>query len=194
MSRDSLMDPDFPNEFRRESYASKVFFGLLALAVIAVGLSWFLKQQQPLTLIPKGPMPPIRADGWLNGEAPTKESLAGKIVVICVWATWCGPCREEAPHLVEVHKRFADRGIVFLGLTTDGEDELGKVRAFVRKSGITWPNGWGATETANALRAEYIPALYVVDRQGQIVWFNQEDGGELEVVLESVLQQSSNRS
>lgn len=193
MSRDSLMDPDIPNEFRRESHAGKVFLGLLALAVVVAVLPWFLKRNVRV-LHPKGPAPPITAAGWVNGEAPTKESLAGKVVVICVWATWCGPCREEAPHLVEVHQRFADQGVVFLGLTADGEEDLGKVRSFLKKTGITWPNGWGAVETSIALRANYIPALYIIDRNGQLVWFDQEDGGQLEEVLELVLRQSPNRS
>lgn len=192
MSRDSLMDPDIPNQFRRESQATKVFLGLLALALVLAVLPWFLRSN--VSLGPKGPLPRIVAAGWVNGQAPTKETLAGNVVVICVWATWCGPCREEAPHLVEVHKRFARQGVVFLGLTADGEEDLDKVHAFLKKAGITWPNGWGADETTKALRAEYIPALYVVDRRGQVVWFNQEDGGKLEQVLELVLQQTSNRS
>lgn len=192
MSHDSVMDPDNPNEYRRESRGGKMFLVLLALAVVVSVLPWFVKGS--VILRPKGPAPEITAAGWVNGEAPTKESLAGKVVVVCVWATWCGPCREEAPHLVAVHKRFADRGVVFIGLTTDGEEDLEKVQRFLKKTGITWPNGWGATETSRELRAKYIPALYVIGPDGQLMWFNQEDGGELEEILESMLRQASNRS
>ena len=193
MSRVAVMDPDNPNEFRRrESRAGRVFLGLLALGMAAAVLPWLLKPKMALS--PKGPAPAITAEGWVNGEAPTKESLSGKVVVVCVWATWCAPCRAEAPHLVEVHKKYADRGVLFIGLTSDGEGELGKVRSFLGRAGITWPNGWGAIETTNALKAEYIPALYVIDRNGQLVWFNQEDGGELEDVLDTVLRESPQRS
>lgn len=192
MSRDPVMDLDNPNEYRRESRAGKVFLALLALAVVVAAVPWFMKRSG--IIIPKGPAPEITAAGWVNGEAPTKESLAGKVVVVCAWATWCGPCRAEAPHLVAVHKKFSDRGVVFIGLTTEGEENLDKIQGFLKKAGITWPNGWGAIETARALKADYIPALYVIDRDGQLVWFNQEDGGELEEVLETVLRQPSNRS
>lgn len=192
MSHDSVMNPDIPNEFQRESRANKMFLALLALAVAVVTLSWLLKPSPALH--PKGPAPEITAAGWVNGEAPTKESLAGKVVVVCAWATWCAPCRAEAPHLVAVHKQFSDRGVVFIGLTTDGEENLEKIQRFLKTAGITWPNGWGAVETARALRAEYIPAVYVIDRDGQLVWFNQEDGGELGEVLESVLRTTSTRS
>lgn len=193
MSRDAVMDSDNPNEFRRrKSRAGRVFLALLALGMAAAVLPWLLKPKMALS--PKGPAPAITAEGWVNGEAPTKESLSGKVVVVCVWATWCAPCRAEAPHLVEVHKNYAGRGVQFIGLTTDGVGELGKVRSFLNQAGITWPNGWGAIETANALKADYIPALYVIDRKGQLVWFNQEDGGALEDVLETVLSQASSRS
>ena len=192
MSHDSSMDPNFPNEFRRESIASRVFLGLLALAVVMAVLPWFMKPSHGL--LPKGPAPEITAAGWVNGEAPTKESLSGQIVVVCVWATWCAPCRAEAPHLVETHRRFADRGVQFIGLTSEGKESLDRINMFIKTAGIIWPNGWGAGETTNALRADYVPALYIIDRMGQIVWFNQDDNGELEEALEIALQQPSNRS
>ena len=192
MSRESEMDPDCPNEFRRESHANKIFLALLLLAFVVAVIPWVMKPKTEL--LSKGRAPEIKAAGWVNGEAPTKESLEGKVIVVICWATWCGPCREEAPHLVAVHKKFANRGVVFIGLTTDGEESLGKVEKFLKKAGITWLNGWGADETSKALRAEYIPALYVVGRDGRLVWFNQEDGGELEEIIEAVLAQPSTPS
>lgn len=192
MSHKSEMDPNFPNEFRRESHANKIFLALLLLAFVVAFIPWSMKSK--VELQSKGRAPEIKAAGWVNGEAPTKESLAGKVVVVCCWATWCGPCREEAPHLVAVHKKFANRGVTFIGLTTDGADELDKIQQFLKKAGITWLNGWGADETANALKAEYIPAVYVIDQNGRLVWFDQEDGGELAEILEAVLAQPSSRS
>lgn len=192
MPHESAMDLDNPNEYRRESRAGKILLLLLTLAVFVAALPWFLKPK--LVLIPKGPAPEITAAGWVNGEAPTRESLAGKVVVLCLWATWCGPCHAEAPHLVAVHKQFANRGVVFLGLTTDGEADLDKIHQFLKKAGITWPNGYGAFETSRALRAEAIPAVYVIGRNGQLRWFDQEDGGDLESALELVLQESPHRS
>lgn len=192
MSHDPEMDPDFPNEYRRERRAGKVFVALLALALLVAALPWMFSRRGALSS--KGPAPEIKAAGWINGEAPTKESLAGKVTVVAVWATWCGPCRVEARHLVAVHRRFADRGVVFLGLTAEGEEDLDHIREFLQRTGITWPNGWGAGDTARALKAEYIPALYVIDRDGQLVWFNQQDGGELEDILELALQQAAGRS
>ncbi|TXT37509.1 MAG: redoxin, partial [Planctomycetota bacterium] len=129
---------------RRESRASKVFLALLLLAFVVAFIPWSMKSK--LELRSKGRAPEIKAAGWINGEAPTTESLAGKVVVVCCWATWCGPCREEAPHLVTVHKKFAKQSVTFIGLTTDGEEELDKVHQFLKKTGITWLNGWGAVD------------------------------------------------
>lgn len=88
---DSLtMNPDIPNEFQRPpTNAAKSFAFLLALAAIVGLVPLFLMRQaahQPFG--PGRPMPQIEAQGWLNGEGPTRESLAGKVVVLNVWASW----------------------------------------------------------------------------------------------------------
>jgi thiol-disulfide isomerase/thioredoxin len=181
------MDPDCPNEFRRAPSRAGRFFGLLLLLALIVFAIALLTRSRGL-LRPRGAAPEIKAAGWVNGEAPTKESLKGKVVVVCVWATWCGPCQKEAPHLVQVHRQFADRGVVFLGLTSDGEDQLANIHRFLNTFGITWPNGYGAIETMRALNAEFIPALYVIGADGQLLWVQQEDGGRLESAIELALR------
>lgn len=187
MSSNSEMDPDNPNEFRRAPSRAGRFFGLLLLLALVVSTISLLSKPGN-RLKPHGPAPEIKAAGWVNGEAPTKESLNGKVVVVCVWATWCGPCRQEAPHLVEVHRKFADRGVVFLGLTSDDEDQLANIHRFLKTFGITWPNGYGATKTLQALHADFIPALYVIGADGQLLWVEQEDGGDLESAIELALR------
>lgn len=192
MTQDPQMDPDSPNEYRYESRSGKFLLALLAFAAVLAGLPLILAERAVLNS--KGLAPEIIAEGWVNGDAPTKESLAGKVVVVSVWATWCGPCRKEAPHLVEVYRKYADQGVVFIGLTSEGSESLPDIKQFVKSSGISWPNGWGAAKTTKALEAVYIPALYVIARDGRLVWFNQQDGGEIEEVLDVVLRQPSNRS
>ncbi len=191
MSHEPQMDPDLPNEFRRTSHAGKMFFGLLLLAVVVSALSWFGKPA--VELWPHGPAPTIAAAGWVNGEAPTKESLAGKVVVIDVWATWCRPCLSALPHMVELHDQFADRGVVFIGLTSEGEKEQGKIQSILQKAGARWPNGWGAGPTMQELHNEYLPCVYVIGKNGQIMW-TTSDGGDLPDILEQLLKQGDSRT
>jgi thiol-disulfide isomerase/thioredoxin len=186
MPHESEMDPDVPNEFRRESHAGKVLIGLLLLALGVTLLSWFISPGNGL-LKSHGPAPSITAAGWVNGAAPTKESLAGKVVLIDVWATWCGPCLRAMPHMVELHDQFADRGVVFIGLTSEGEEDQAKIQSVLQKADARWPTGWGAIQTMRDLHNEFLPCIYVIGKNGQIMW-TTEDGGDLPQVLEQLLK------
>lgn len=130
--------------------------------------------------------PPITAPGWLNGEPP---ELSGKVVVLDAWFAACGPCRKKAPELVRTYERFRERGVVFIGLTPDGEEELPESRAFVEKAGITWPNGYDAVETLQAFLTDggIFPSLWVIGRDGKVTW-NRDSPGTLEEAIEKALK------
>src|SRR5712671_3409089 len=106
------------------------FVGLLLIAV-AVGLFAtslaFLVSSSPQSsthrggLGPGNPAPPIRTEGWLNGADPT-AGLKGNVYVIDAWAHWCGPCLSAAPELVSTYQKFRDRGVLFIGLTSDSQE------------------------------------------------------------------------
>lgn len=136
------------------------------------------------------PAPEISAEGWLNGPGPDATQLKGKVVVIDAWASWCGPCRSAAPHLVEVHKKFKDSGVVFIGLTNEDESRLDEMKDFLQGPGITWPNGYGAGPTLGKLGMTYIPSLWVIGTDGKIVW-NTEAEGELEDGISRALAQGT---
>ncbi len=133
-------------------------------------------------------LPKIVADGWLNGDAPTAEQLKGKVIVVNAWFTTCPNCLTEAPSLVETHAAYRDRGVVFIGLTPDRADQLADVEEFLSKTGITWPNGYGAFESLIDLDAEYFPAAWVIGRDGKIVW-NYDSPGDLADGIELALSQ-----
>ena len=130
-------------------------------------------------------MPPIKAQGWLNGEAPTSEELANKVLVIDAWASWCGPCRQQAPEMVLLHEKYQPQGVEFIGLTMETEEDLEAMQNFLKHTRIPWKNAYGAEETLTALGANYIPMVWVVDRHNKIVW-NQASP----VTLEEGIQQA----
>jgi thiol-disulfide isomerase/thioredoxin len=118
--------------------------------------------------------PPITAAGWLKGEPP--GDLSGKVVVVDAWASWCVPCRVQVPKLVMSHRKYHERGVVFIGLTAEDEKELPAVQGFLDENSIPWVNGYGATETLMAFQAEYIPAVWVIGPDGKVVWNVDSEG------------------
>jgi thiol-disulfide isomerase/thioredoxin len=96
----------------------------------------------------------------------------GKVMVVNVWATWCGPCRREVPDYEKVRKEYAGREVEFIALTT--EDPLAardKVQKFVRDMNFGFRVGWADPATARTLMngRSSIPQTLVVDKHGQIV-------------------------
>lgn len=96
----------------------------------------------------------------------------GKVIVVNVWATWCGPCRQEVPDYEKVRKEYAGREVEFIALTT--EDPLtarDRVQKFAREFNFGFRLGWADRDTARILMngRNVIPQTLVVDRHGQII-------------------------
>ena len=194
MSTEPTVDPQNSSiDQPSRSNAVPIAMFLAALALIVAIVPWLATQRvgAPKAHLFEGPdAPPITAAGWINGDAPSKEALAGKVVLVQVWATWCGPCRRELPHLVELHQQFADRGVVFIGLTTQPQNKLSEIKSVLEANQVTWLNGWGAIETVQELGTEYLPSLYVIGANGKLMWDSQR-GGEIEDVLDRALTLAS---
>jgi cytochrome c biogenesis protein CcmG/thiol:disulfide interchange protein DsbE len=91
----------------------------------------------------------------------------GKVIVINFWASWCIPCRQEAPMLERVYKRYKDRGVVFIGL--DYVDTDTKAKEFIDEFKITYPNGPDiGTEAALKYRIKGIPETFFVGKDGML--------------------------
>ena len=100
------------------------------------------------------------------------SDFQGKVVVINLWASWCGPCRSEVPEYEKVRKAYAGRDVEFIGLTTeDPRTSSDRVNKFVREISFGFRLGWADRETARTLMngKTAIPQTLVVDADGHIV-------------------------
>jgi thiol-disulfide isomerase/thioredoxin len=104
----------------------------------------------------------------LDGKTVGLEQLKGKVVVVDFWATWCGPCVHEIPGYIELQKKYADRGLVVVGLSLD-ENGAAVVSKFAAARGMNYPVALATPEIINAFGGiESIPTTFLIDRAGQI--------------------------
>ncbi|MDI1313575.1 TlpA disulfide reductase family protein, partial [Prosthecobacter sp.] len=85
----------------------------------------------------------------LDGKTVKLSDFRGKVVVLNFWATWCPPCRREIPDLVALHEKYAEQGLVVIGVSLD-EGGATSVKSFVTKAGVKYPVVMGDQETAQA--------------------------------------------
>ncbi|HYY94904.1 MAG TPA: TlpA disulfide reductase family protein [Pyrinomonadaceae bacterium] len=123
------------------------------------------------------------------------SDFGGKILVVNLWATWCGPCRAEIPEYERVRKDYAARGVEFVGLTTeDPRTSAERVRQFLREVKFGFRLAWADRETALALMngRNSIPQTYVIAADGTIVrhWRGYASGGRSSAMLRDALERA----
>ena len=100
------------------------------------------------------------------------SDYAGKVVVVDLWATWCGPCRVEIPHLNDLSKEYKDRGVEVIGLTIENPQTAAQaVRDFANEFQINYKIGWAERNLALALMNGHdrIPQTFVITRDGRVL-------------------------
>ncbi|MDQ3665285.1 MAG: TlpA family protein disulfide reductase [Acidobacteriota bacterium] len=120
-------------------------------------------------------LPPMVLDTELKAMSgpPIKLSdYTGKVLVVNLWATWCGPCRMEIPELVKLHREYRAQGLQVVGLSTeDPEASAEGVRRFAQEFQMDYPVGWATPEVAIALMQgrDAIPQSFVISPEGRIL-------------------------
>lgn len=107
----------------------------------------------------------------LDGETFRLADYKGKVVVLDLWATWCPPCREEIPHLIELSKEYKDQGVEVIGLDVDQTETVEAIREFADEFGINYKLGYAEQDFALALMNgnTAIPQTFVISRDGRIL-------------------------
>ncbi|MGC2791293.1 MAG: redoxin domain-containing protein, partial [Candidatus Sulfotelmatobacter sp.] len=112
-------------------------------------------------------MAPPFAITTTDGKRVSMDDLAGKVVLIDFWATWCAPCREALPHMREIAKKFQGQPLVVLSVSLDNDEE--KWKDFVAKNEMTWPqyrDGGFTGPIAKMFGVEAIPHTFTIDADG----------------------------
>ncbi|MEZ5277752.1 MAG: TlpA disulfide reductase family protein [Opitutaceae bacterium] len=107
----------------------------------------------------------------IGGGTFNSSDLAGKIVVIDFWATWCPPCRAEVPDYVEMQEAYREKGLVIVGISFDeGANAEARVAKFMEDYKINYPVVMGDYAVAEAFGGILaFPTTFVVDREGRLV-------------------------
>jgi thiol-disulfide isomerase/thioredoxin len=159
----------------------------------------------------KGPFP--ETDAWLNGGPLSATDLAGKVVLLDFWAVWCGPCIATFPHLREWHEKFANKGLVIVGVTHyygyDWDSDTSQIR---RVKDLPHEQERAATDRFlgfhklkhhvavidnedfdRSYLVEGIPQAVLIDRQGKVrlirVGSGKKNARDLEQMIESLLSE-----
>lgn len=123
----------------------------------------------------------------------------GKVIVVNVWASWCGPCRSEVPEYEKVRKAYAGRDVEFIGLTTeDPRTSSSRVKDFLRNVNFGFRLGWADRETAYTLMngRGTIPQTLVIAANGRIVsqwrgYQRKQSGDHLRETIERALSEAA---
>jgi cytochrome c-type biogenesis protein len=105
-----------------------------------------------------------------TGKAYTSQSLAGKIVVVNFWATWCGPCQKEIPALSKIYDQYKSRGVVMVGVLTNDNASDSELLNFTSDYSMTYPVVRGSSDILVSYNyPQALPTTFVFDRGGHQV-------------------------
>lgn len=107
----------------------------------------------------------------LDGTVYTINDKAGKILLLNLWATWCGPCRSEMPALVRMQEKHSAQGFEVIGLNTDEED-VQTINEFAAELKLNYPLAYADTQLQSSLlkisKFPGIPQSFLLDREGRL--------------------------
>ncbi len=167
----------------RKNIAVLALFAFAGLALVGSSRNLALEQKasaavpaarpadanQPVIRFVRNPetAPPLQATDLL-GKPVNKDNWGGKVVLVNFWATWCPPCREEIPELIELKREFGDK-MQIVGISED-DDPPASVIKFAHAKGMTYPIVMATPELIEAYGGvPALPTSFLIDTQGRVV-------------------------
>jgi thiol-disulfide isomerase/thioredoxin len=110
----------------------------------------------------------------VNGSSTKLANYSGKVLLVNLWATWCGPCRLETPELVRLHKEYRGKGLTMVGLSTENATASAElVRNFVRDFNVDYDIGWATPQVAMGFMQltgrNAIPQSFIIGPDGRVL-------------------------
>lgn len=137
----------------------------IGCSVLVAGLAFAVTPARAKSPSAGPKAPPFQPNQWVNQKGPVPASaFQGRLVLVEKWATWCGPCVANIPHLNELTDKFGKKGLTIVGITMEPPAE---VKPFVEKKGIKYMIGSGG---ADGYVTRAIPHAWLVSPKGRIVW------------------------
>lgn len=129
----------------------------------------------------------------LDGKQVKLSDYAGKVVLVNIWAPWCGPCRIETPGFVKLHEQYRNKGFEILGVAVQTNET--DVRSFVARYKVPWPTGINEA-VANAYGTYGLPDNYLFNADGTIAkhFFGYTREEVLQPEIEAALKRAAPRS
>jgi thiol-disulfide isomerase/thioredoxin len=132
---------------------------------------------------------PAAGSKTLKGDSETLADYQGKVVVLDIWATWCGPCKAMIPHEREMVEKFKGKPFALISLSAD--DDKKELEQFLEKEPMPWTHWWEGPDAAllKTWNVRFFPTVYVIDARGVIRHKNVR-GAELEKAVEKLLAEA----
>ena len=142
---------------------------ILTLIIVAVGLFFLVRQHGLPTAASaqQGALAPDFSLADLSGQPVNLSSFRGKVVLLDFWATWCVPCREETPHLIDLQNKYGSQGLQIIGVSMDDSPE--PVRDFYQHFKMNYPVVMGDAKTGELYGGVLgLPIAFIIAPDGRI--------------------------
>ncbi len=166
---------------------------LATFIIILICTTTFAQDRETSTLVKVGEQAPSFSYNDENGKSQMIEDLKGKVIMINFFATWCGPCLKELPHVqTDIYNKYKNNPNFKL-LVLGREHSKEEVEKFKRQKGYTFPIlADPERKVYSKFATGFIPRNFIIDKNGKIIYssigFNDKDFDELKKILSEQLK------